>query len=106
MRVAQLLVVALGFGSPLHDSALATPQETQGAARDRATRKTPKKPALSVRAIPAVSFSPARVRAVAELKGGPDDYRRSTAQPSSGIGATLTQSEEAADCEPYEAGSV
>ena len=63
-----------------------------------------KKPALSVRATPAVSFSPARVRAVAELKGGPDDAQDFYCAAVEWDWGDLTQSEEATDCEPYEAG--
>ncbi len=63
-----------------------------------------KKPSLSVRATPPVSFSPARIRAVAELKGGPDDYQELYCATVEWDWGDLTRSEEAADCEPYQAG--
>ena len=33
-----------------------------------------KKPSLSLKATPSVSFAPARIVVVAEVKGGPDDF--------------------------------
>jgi hypothetical protein len=98
MRVAPLLIVALGFLSPLGTSALA-PQQPPAPDDEKS-----KKPALSVRASPAVSFSPARVRAVAELKGGPDDYQALYCAAVEWDWGDLTQSEESADCEPYQEG--
>jgi hypothetical protein len=92
MRSALVFVLALGFG-PVW----------QGQDPPASDEKL-KKPSLSVRATPAVSFSPARVRAVAELKGGPDDYQELYCAAVEWDWGDLTQSEAATDCEPYEAG--
>jgi hypothetical protein len=92
MRSALVLLAALGLG-PVW-------QGQEGQSVDEKL----KKPALSVRATPAVSFSPARVRAVAELKGGPNDYQDLYCAAVEWDWGDLTQSESATDCEPYEAG--
>jgi len=127
MRTALLLVVALGCvwptAPPDPDSAQAppvaeagdeakpdqdTPSQTKPSqekpADKAAAERSQEKPGLSVRATPAVSFSPARIRAVAELKGGPDDYETLYCASVEWDWGDLTQSEEAADCEPYQAG--
>jgi hypothetical protein len=104
MRVASLLIAFVVLVSPLHTSALAPQELPQGAGQAAADDEKAKKPTLSVRASPAVSFSPARVRAVAELKGGPDDYQALYCAAVEWDWGDLTQSEEAADCEPYQEG--
>ncbi len=63
-----------------------------------------KKPTLSVKATPAVSFSPARIRAFAELKGGPNDNPELYCAAVEWDWGDLTQSESATDCEPFEQG--
>jgi hypothetical protein len=93
MRAALLLVFALGVGPAVQDA--------QGPS---ASPEKSKKPTLSVKATPAVAFSPARVRAVAELRGGPDDYQEFYCAAVEWDWGDLTQSEAATDCEPYEAG--
>ncbi len=63
-----------------------------------------KKPSLSLRATPAVSFAPARIVVVAEVKGGADDFEEfycPTVEWEWGDGTTSTAE---ADCNPYEAG--
>ncbi|MGH9253250.1 MAG: hypothetical protein ACRD3C_01635 [Vicinamibacterales bacterium] len=63
-----------------------------------------RKPALSVRATPPVGFTPLRVRAIAELRDGADDYADfycATVEWDWGDG---TMSENTSDCNPYEAG--
>lgn len=63
-----------------------------------------KKPSLSLKASPSVSFAPARVVVVAELKGGADDAEEfycPTVEWEWGDGTTSTAE---ADCNPYEAG--
>lgn len=64
----------------------------------------PKKPTLAIRATPPVGFAPLRVRAVAELRDGSDDYSEfycATVEWDWGDG---TVSESTSDCNPYEAG--
>lgn|SRR5262245_45109498 len=71
-----------------------------GAARDNEG----KKPSLSLKATPPIAFSPARVRAVAEVRGGPDDYEEFYCPTIEWEWGDGTSSENASDCEPYEAG--
>jgi hypothetical protein len=74
--------------------------EEDGAGPSRDAR-----PSVTVRASPAVSFSPSRIHVVAELKGGEDDYEEfycPTVEWNWGDGTT---SESTFDCEPYEAGT-
>lgn len=63
-----------------------------------------KKPSLSLKATPSVSFAPARIVVVAELKGGADDSEEfycPTVEWEWGDGTVSTAE---ADCNPYEAG--
>ena len=63
-----------------------------------------KKPSLSLKASPSVSFAPARIVVVAELKGGSDDAEEfycPTVEWEWGDGTVSTAE---ADCNPYEAG--
>ena len=65
----------------------------------------PKKPSITLRATPAMSFSPARIAFVAELRGGSDDYPDfycATVEWDWGDG---TRSEASTDCDPYERGT-
>lgn len=76
---------------------VSTLQDTQDAPK-------PKKPSISVKANPGVSFSPAKVLFVVDLKGGSDDFEEfycATVEWEWGDG---TESENANDCEPYEPG--
>jgi hypothetical protein len=64
------------------------------------------RPSLALRARPAISFSPASVLLVGELRGGPDDYEElycATIEWDWGDG---TRSSSTFDCEPYEAGKA
>lgn len=66
--------------------------------------KDAKKPTLTIRASPPISFSPATIRVVAMLTGGPDDYEDfycPTVEWDWGDGTT---SENAADCDPFQPG--
>lgn len=63
-----------------------------------------KKPSLSLRATPPVGFTPLRVRVVADVRDGSDDYAEfycATVEWDWGDG---TVSENSSDCDPYEAG--
>ena len=73
---------------------------TSGAARENEG----KKPSLSLKATPPIAFSPARVRAVAEIRGGPDDYEEFYCPTIEWEWGDGTSSENASDCDPYEAG--
>ncbi len=62
------------------------------------------KPKISLRASPSVSFSPARIFLVAEVKGGPNDYEEYYCASVEWDWGDGTTSEARYDCEPYEAG--
>ena len=62
-----------------------------------------KKPSLSLKASPAISFAPARIVIVAELKGG-DDSEELYCPTVEWEWGDLTQSIVEADCEPYAPG--
>ncbi len=63
-----------------------------------------KKPSLSLKATPAVSFAPARVVVVAEVKGGSNDYEDFYCPSIEWEWGDLTTSTAETDCEPYVAG--
>jgi len=63
-----------------------------------------KKPSLSLKATPAVSFAPARVVVVAEVKGGPEDYEEFYCPTVEWEWGDDTVSTAEADCDPYAAG--
>jgi hypothetical protein len=71
---------------------------------DKKPPKEVKKPNLFVRANPAVSFSPARIVVRAEVRGGPNDYEDFYCAGVEWDWGDGTKSENAYDCEPYEAG--
>jgi hypothetical protein len=63
-----------------------------------------KKPSLSLKASPPIAFSPARVRVVAEFRGGADDYQQYYCPTIEWDWGDGTVSENTVDCDPYEAG--
>ena len=63
-----------------------------------------KKPSLSLKASPAVSFAPSRVVLVAELKGGANDNEEFYCPSVEWEWGDLTTSVAEADCQPYEPG--
>ncbi|MGH9349478.1 MAG: hypothetical protein ACRD26_19680 [Vicinamibacterales bacterium] len=63
-----------------------------------------KKPSLSLKATPPISFSPAKVRVVAEIRGGADDYEAYYCPTIEWDWGDGTISENTQDCDPYEAG--
>ena len=85
--------------APQEPPAAARPAPPQAGADDK-----PKKLSIDLRVTPQVSFAPARVRAIAELKL-PDertaDFYCASIEWDWG---DLTESEESNECEPYEAG--
>jgi hypothetical protein len=73
------------------------------APRDKDEAKD-KKPTLSVKATPTISFSPSRVIATAEIRGGADDYEEYYCAGAEWDWGDGTRSEASYDCEPYQAG--
>ncbi len=63
-----------------------------------------KKPSLSLKASPSVSFAPARVVVVAEVKGGADDSEEFYCPTVEWEWGDFTSSTVEADCEPFTAG--
>jgi hypothetical protein len=63
-----------------------------------------KKPSLSLKASPSVSFAPARVVVVAEVKGGAEDFEEFYCPTVEWEWGDLTSSTFEADCDPYAAG--
>lgn len=63
-----------------------------------------KKPSLSLKATPPIAFSPAKVRVVAEIRGGADDYQEFYCPTIEWDWGDGTISENGQDCDPYEAG--
>ena len=63
-----------------------------------------KKPSLSLKASPAVSFAPARVVLVAEVKNGANDNEEFYCPTVEWEWGDLTTSVAEADCDPYVAG--
>jgi hypothetical protein len=63
-----------------------------------------KKPSVALRATPPVGFAPLKVRIVADLKGGADDYEDYYCATVEWDWADGTTSGSSEDCNPYEAG--
>jgi len=63
-----------------------------------------KRPSLSLKASPSVSFAPARIVVVAEVKGGAEDLEEFYCPTVEWEWGDLTTSTVEADCEPYAAG--
>ena len=119
MRVAFLLPLLLAVqAAPVTQStqsvnpgtqapAVQAPAQTPPAAsqppavEDKAKKE---KPSLSVRASPPISFSPATIHVVGELKGGPDDFEELYCPTLEWDWGDGTRSEAANDCDPYQAG--
>lgn len=63
-----------------------------------------KKPSVTLRATPALGFAPLKVRVVADIKGGPNDYQDFYCAAIEWDWADGTTSESSEDCNPFEAG--
>jgi hypothetical protein len=63
-----------------------------------------KKPSLTLKASPSISFAPARVVVVAEVKGGVNDDEEFYCPTVEWEWGDFTQSTVEADCEPYSPG--
>ncbi len=94
LRVAGAAVLAV---------ALAVPARSGDQPAERRSPR-PEKPKLTLRASPAVAFTPARIFLVAELRGGADDYQDFYCPTVEWDWGDDTRSESSYDCEPYEPG--
>ena len=63
-----------------------------------------KKPSVALRATPPVGFAPLKVRFVADVKGGSDDYEDFYCATVEWDWADGTTSGSSEDCDPYQAG--
>lgn len=91
--VAQVFVLAFGAALIIPSNALQA--SAQGGN---------KKPTLSLKATPAVSFAPARIVVLAEVKGGANDFEEFYCPSVEWEWGDLTTSTAETDCAPYEAG--
>jgi hypothetical protein len=98
-----LATTALCAATLLFAGGASAPAQTDDKA-DKAERKDPKRPSLSLKAAPGTGMVPIRVTATAEFKGGDDDYREYYCAAVEWNWGDGTVSESANDCEPYEAG--
>jgi hypothetical protein len=73
----------------------------QSSARDAAKQQ---RPTLTLKATPIMSFAPAKIHFVAEIKGGPNDDEDLYCPSVEWDWNDDTTSESSADCEPYRAG--
>jgi hypothetical protein len=69
-----------------------------------ANQEESKKPSLSLKATPPIAFSPAKIKVVAEIRGGSDDYQDFYCPSVEWDWGDGTISENTQDCDPYEAG--
>jgi len=90
--VAQALVLAFGASILVSSHTLL--------AREQGN----KKPSLSLKASPAISFAPARIVLVAEVKGGANDFEDFYCPSVDWDWGDDTNSVADTDCEPYQAG--
>jgi hypothetical protein len=90
--VAQALVLALSAFTLVPSNAL------------QAREQGGKKPSLSLKATPAISFAPARIIVVAEVKGGSNDYEEFYCPTVEWDWGDDTISTANSDCDPFEAG--
>jgi hypothetical protein len=65
-----------------------------------------KRPSLSVKANPAIAFSPARVVVTADIRGGPDDFEEYYCPSIEWEWGDGTRSDQSADCDPYQPGKT
>jgi hypothetical protein len=94
-----------GIGCLALAAALAAAPGPQDKPKDKdADKDKDKRPKLTLTARPPIAMSPARVALTAELVGGPDDLEDFYCPTIEWDWGDGTQSETAADCEPYEAG--
>ena len=75
-----------------------------GLALDAQRDTVDKKPSLSLKATPPLGFSPLRVRAAVDVRGGSDDFADFYCAGTEWDWGDGTISEMSSDCDPYEAG--
>ena len=97
VRVLPILVLAASLAGP--SAAGRSPSTT--VPQDAGPGK---KPSITVRATPSMAFSPARIVATADLRGGSDSDEALYCPTVEWDWGDGTKSESALDCEPYEPG--
>lgn len=85
-------------------TALATAVLASAAGGTQPDKPRSKKPSISLRATPAVSFAPSRIVLSADVKGGSDDYEEFYCASVAWEWGDGTESQKATDCDPYETG--
>jgi hypothetical protein len=98
-----LHTLARGAGATVGAAVLISLVSFAAAAQTKAQDKN-KRPSLKLSATPAMSFSPARVVFVGELRGGADDYADLYCAAAEWEWGDETRFEHKYDCEPYEPG--
>ncbi|MBI2834631.1 MAG: hypothetical protein HYX76_09435 [Acidobacteria bacterium] len=84
--------------------AAALPAGSEDKLAGKTAGKTVKRPSLSLKAIPAIGFSPANIHLAAQLTGGPGDFEEYYCPVVEWDWGDGTKSESSFDCEPYETG--
>jgi hypothetical protein len=94
------------FGFPLAVAAALAAHGLVSAAAPASPRDTvtDKPPRISLKVNPTIAFSPARVVATADVKGGPNDFQEFYCASVEWIWGDDTTSDASDDCDPYVAG--
>ena len=74
------------------------------AQNDKQKKSEPKRPSVSLKLTPSSGMVPVRISALAELKGGDDDYEEFYCPTIEWNWGDGTISESSSDCDPYETG--
>lgn len=114
VRAVWTLTLAGALATPVltasHEKAPGSPaaafrvDATAGRAASSPEAAGDEKPSIVLRASPNMAFSPARIVATADVRGGPDDHEELYCPTVEWDWGDGTRSESSVDCEPYEPG--